>query len=211
MRKILVLAGAVVLAAQASVFAGYTATTGVNTVLTPAGPLPGAQIGDTFTTVVPGNFTSFIGDTSSDPTVTTDLNFYRYLFDGTVSAVNGTEVDYTGTYRIFYDLNLSNSFDAGDPSVSSGDFTLAALFNAPGTAVLNGSLTQTAGPTNPAFTDLGLKYGGAPTTYTGVYLETDPGVSGTISGTLRQAAAVPEPSIIGLLAAAPLAMGRRRR
>jgi hypothetical protein len=216
MRRKYLLASVLVAAAATPVFAGYTATTSVDTVLTPEGSQPGPQVGDTFDTQTSGGFLTYTPDTPNDPQITGgDLPNYRYTLDGTVASVDTLTgmVDYTGTYRIFYDLNHNGLYDSGsDPSVSSGDFNITATF-IPGTnnATLSGDLTQTAGPSNPAFAD--LSEGGNPVLYTGTYDGTEPGVLGTIVGTLRQnAVVVPEPASFSLLAIGAVSlMGRRRR
>lgn len=192
-------------------FAGFTATSGVDTVLTPAGSNPGPDVGDTFATQTSGTFTSFIGDTPADPQITGgDTNFYRYTLNGTVASFDGlTTVGYSGTYRIFYDQDLNGLYGGADPSVSSGNFNITAVFTGLGAATLTGTLNQTAGPSNVAFRD--LSYGGNPVIYAGTYLETVPGQLGTITGTLRQNAVVPEPASLGLLAAGSALLLRRRK
>lgn len=201
------------LAASPLALAGYTATTGVDPVSTPSGPLAGPQVGDAFATTTPGTFTSFVGDTPADAQVTGgDLNFYRYTLSGAVTGVDLLlgRVDYAGTYTIFYDGNLDGAEGGpADPRVSRGTFTITALFT-PGTnnAVLTGLLTQTSGPAVAAFRD--LSYGGNGVEYTGAYVGTNPGVSGFIQGALRQNAVVPAPAA-GALAGAGLLAGLRRR
>jgi hypothetical protein len=206
-------ASAIVLAAIGSpAFAGYTAITTTDTVNTPS--TGGPVVGDLFSTATSGGFTSFIGDTPNDPTLTgNDLPYYRYTLDGSITSINSLtdQIEYTGAYSIFYDLNLDGTFETGEPTVSTGDFTIFATF-LPGTndAALTGDLTQTAGPSNPAFAD--LSEGGRPVLYTGTYDGNDPGVSGTIQGTLRQnAVVVPEPASMGILCLGGLLLGRRRR
>ena len=216
MRRIASLLAVVAVSAiTPSVRAGYTAVTTTDNVLTPTNGLPGPQpqIGETFNTQTSGGFASFTPDTPADPQITTDLSSYRYTLDGSVASVNLLTgvVDYTGNYRIFYDLNHDNLFDGSDPSVSSGTFNIVATFvPATNNATLAGQLNQTQGPSNPAFKD--LSYGGNRVLYTGLYQGTNPGVSGTIQGALRQNALAPEPAslMVVVLSGAGL-LARRRR
>lgn len=209
----LLIAAAAALLGGSSAFAGFTVTTGTNGVNTPQGAQPGPQVGDTFATSAPGTFTGYVADTPADPQLTgADLPFYRYTLNGAVSNVSGALsniITYTGTYDIFYDLGLDGSKSTGDPDVSAGNFSITGTFNGTPIAALTGTLTQTSGPTNPAFRD--LSEGGNPVLYTGTYTETNPGVSGTIQGALRQNAIVPEPASLGLLGIAGIATLRRRR
>ncbi len=194
------------LAGQAQ--AGFTATTGLTTVSTPAGIEPGAQVGDVFATTTAGTFTTFVPDTAADPQIGPDLANYRYSLNGSVASVSGALnniIAYSGTYRIFYDQNLDGIEDV---LVSGGTFTLTATFAAGG-AVLSGELNQTQGPALPVFAD--LSYGGSPVLYTGTYVETVPGLQGTIAGTLRQNAVIPAPGAAAALALGGLVAARRRR
>lgn len=240
MRKtMLILAAAAILAAPNAARAGYTATTGerINTatpnvppyttptgmgdvVMTPDTGYPTgnyhADVGEQIFTPLnnAGDFTSYTPDTIADPqNMANDLGLYHYTLNGTVQSITGNVVDYAGLYRIFYDSNRNQTWDAGDNSVSSGNFNLAATFDNFGMASLLGALNQSSGPDNPAFRD--LSYGGQPVSVIGTYIADQPGVSGRINLTLRQNAAgvIPEPSSLALLATGllPLAGFRRRR
>lgn len=205
--KTLVALAVVALATPA--FAGFTASTTLTNVLTPDTGFPGPELGETFATSPAGGFDGFTPDNALDPQITGgDLQFYRYTFSGAITAAIGNVVTYTGTYSIFYDLDL-NGVGGSDISVSSGDLVLTATFVTPFNAVLNGILTQTSGPANPAFAD--LSYGGSPVIYTGTYIGANPGVSGVIEGELRQNAVVPAPGAFALAALGGLAASRRRR
>lgn len=194
--------------------AGFTVTTGTDLVLTPDSGLPGASIGDTFATASgtgAGTFAAYAPDTASDPQIAfADLNRYRYTFNGAVVSAVGPVITYAGNYSIFYDLDTPiNGQGGADVLVSGGLFSIVATFVTGDLATLAGTLTQTQGPGNPAFTD--LSYGGFPVTYTGTYTGTTPGVSGFIQGTLRQNAIIPAPGAACVLGAAMLGTARRRR
>jgi hypothetical protein len=210
MKRKFALCGCLVFAASAvPALAGFTAVTNPTVVNTPA--TGGPAVGDAFNTPTPGSFTTFIGDTPADPTITGgDLSHYLYLLNGSIASITGPIIDYTGTYDIFYDLAGSGAFNVNDPTVSAGNFNITATFiPATNDAALTGSLTQTSGPSNPAFRD--LSYGGNPVVVTGSYFGTNPGVSGIIDATLRQNAVVPEPSSLALLGIGGLTLLRRRR
>lgn len=208
-------------AATPSVFAGFIATTGVNAVSTPAGSLAGPQVGDTFATSAPGTLTTYTPFTPADPQLDgVDLSNYRYDLNGTVTSVNLAlgYVTYAGSYDIYYNLGGTGPA-APDIAVSEGTFSILAAFTS-GTnnATLTGTLIQSPSFSVPApFAD--LSYGGNPVVYTGVYDGTNPGVSGTIQGSLIQTAAfpsgglpsTPEPASLGLLALGATALMARRR
>lgn len=206
---------AVIAAFAAPAFAGYTATTGVDLGTNTDPGNDGATVGDSFT-IQGGTFTSFIPDGPSDPQLTgADLAFYRYNLTATVANVGpGAQADYTGTYEIFYDLNLNGMNDDG-LLVSGGTLAATASFFAPNNATFTGQLFQTTGPSNPAFAD--LSYGGNPVDFTGDYvgLGFGDGSQATFQSTLRQDGgidAVPEPATFSLLAMGiPMLMMRRRR
>jgi hypothetical protein len=211
MKRKLILCGCLALGSTAvPVFAGYTAVTNPTTVDTPSSG--GPAVGDAFDTPTPGSFLSFIGDTPADPTITGgDLSRYLYTLNGSINSIDTLAgvINYTGSYDIFYDLAGSGMFNASDPTVSAGNFDIDATFiPATNNAALTGTLTQTTGPSNPAFDD--LSYGGNPVDVTGTYVGNDPGVSGIIDATLRQNA-VPEPTSMAFLGLGALALLRKRR
>lgn len=193
-----------------SALAGYTATIAPTVVNTPAGPNPGPDVGDAFTTQANGFFLSFLGDTPADLQLTGgDLNHYGFNLTGAVSSVNLLlgQVSYAGNYTIFYDIDLNGSADA---LVSGGTFTIDAQFDPTGvSAILTGMLTQTMPASNPAFGD--LSYGGNPVIFTGAYVGTVPGQQGVIDGVLRQNAFIPAPGAAALLGLSGLVATRRRR
>ncbi|HEY3414042.1 MAG TPA: hypothetical protein VGM51_13455 [Armatimonadota bacterium] len=218
MRKyLLLLVAAAFIAAPRAAHAGYTAVTGVDAVLTPdTNGNHMADVGETFdTTPMPvrggtsGTFTAFAPDGPTDPQINNaDLGLYGYSLMGAVTAVNGTQVTYKGNYKIQYFDPSSAVFD-----VSTGTFSIDALFDANGGAALSGLLTQVAGPSNPAFAD--LSEGGQLVSYTGTYTPVVFGRDGVIKGTLRLPAGtapIPEPSSLAFLATGLLPLlGIRRR
>ena len=199
-----------------SAHAGFTAVSNPFTIANGDADNSGnATIGDTFT-VNNGSFLSFLGDTSADPTISGgDLANYKFDLTGAVSSVAGNVANYTGTYSIYYDLDLNGAPNEGI-FVSQGTFSLAATFAAANTAALTGSLVQTAGPSGPGssnFRDLGATYGNNPVTVTGTYMgdPTNP-LTATGSITLRQnASPVPEPASMAALSLGALALVRKRR
>lgn len=219
MRKyLLLLAAAAFIAAPKAAYAGYTAVTGTNTVLTPDTNGNGkGDLGETFATeTIPirgatsGTFAMFTPDGPSDPQILgADLGLYGYSLNGAITTVvSPAEVVYTGAYKIQYFDPSSAIFD-----VSTGTFSIDALFNTSGVAALNGTLNQTAGPSNPAFRD--LSEGGNPVVYKGTYTPRSVGETGVIEGTLTLRGTtppVPEPSSLAFLAAGVLPLlGLRRR
>ncbi len=191
-----------------SSFAGYTAITNPFTATTTDIGNDGAGIGDLIS-VQGGSFASFVGDTAIDPTITGgDLNLYRFNLDGEVTSfeLGGIFSSFVGDYTIFYDLNANGLFDEG-LSVSSGEFTLNNFL-----IFLDGTFTQTQGPSNPAFADLGGLYGNNPVLASGT-LSPDPLIPTNSTGvlTLRQnAQPVPEPATMAALGLGALALVRRR-
>jgi hypothetical protein len=218
MRKyLLLLAAAALIAAPRAAHAGYTATTGVDTVLTPDSNGNGrADVGEIFASIgsvargtSTGTFAAFLPDGPSDPQINNaDIGLYGYNLTGAVASVNSpTDVTYTGTYKIQYFDPSATVYD-----VSTGTFNIDALFNTSGVADLNGTLTQVTGPSNPAFAD--LSEGGFPVVYKGTYTPTVFGQQGTIQGTLtlRGTQPVPEPGTMALLSTGLLPLlGLRRR
>jgi hypothetical protein len=178
--------------------AGYIAATGPDTVnnIDHGGSLA-AQIGDEFQ-INGGHFSSYTPDGPSDPQLTgADLAHYRYNMDGFIASFGSPiEINYTGTYFIFYDSNSNGVYNAGtDFRVSAGTFTMAATFFASNSANYTGTEHQTQGPElSPPFRD--LSYGGHDTTIAGTYVGDDSngGLTGTSSGTITQTAAAPLPN-----------------
>ena len=201
--------------------AGFTATLSPTRVITNFGTNGTIDVGDTFTTSIPGSFSLYVPDSSSDPQINgTDLANYRFTFDGAVSAIAGNVLSYAGAYELFYNLNVTdNTRDLSDIRVSAGTFNISATFTAPGVATVSGQLNQNMGPANPAFAD--LSYGGNPVNFIlGTYAETPGSGDGILNGALRQGASalvapVPEPATlasalfgVGLLGLAAI---RRRK
>jgi hypothetical protein len=205
-----------VLAATPSAFAGFIATTGTDAVSTPA--VSGPAVGDAFATIGHGTLTNYIPLGPTDPQSLGDLSDYVYDLNGTVTQVGTGAAANLITYAGTYDVDYVNG--GTTTTVSEGTFTILAQFIA-GTnnATLNGSLIQTPGFAVPApFAD--LSYGGNPVVYSGFYTGTNPGVSGTIQGSLIQAAAfpsgggtpgAPEPASLGVLGLGATALLARRR
>ncbi len=206
--------------------AGFTVTTGTDLVTNTDTAPAGGSVGDSFSVgglvngvdgLPAGTFSTYTADGPSDPQILgSDLNFYRYNLSGTISSVIGNLATYSGTYLIFYDQNLNGEPDEG-LRVSGGTLSATGLFDplTGETAVFTGSLTQTQGPSNPAFAD--LSYGGSPVMLTGAYTDSTlgdgPSPTGTLVATLRQSATtVPEPASALLFAiGGVIAMGLRRR
>jgi hypothetical protein len=132
-----------------------------------------------------------------DPELTgNDLADYRYDLEGAGTSVTAATIDYTGTYNIYY--SLSGHTEATDPSVSSGTFDILAKFFTANSANLTGILTQTSGPSNPAFANLATAYGN-PVDYIGTYVGGTVDTShGTIQGELLSAAPLPKSAFAGL-------------
>jgi hypothetical protein len=165
------------------------------------------EIGDLFFTDGLAGFLSYVPDTEDDPTISPlDLPFYKYSFFGEVVATGNNSVVYGGFYSIVIDLY---PYGIPDFDVSYGQFAIVADYNQPGRAVLSGVLNQLEGPSDPSIFD--LSYGGNVITYSGVYVETDPGVGGQIEGFFRQDS-IPSPGTAltmgGMLC---LSVFRRRR
>jgi hypothetical protein len=212
MRIACALSFALVVSFTATTFAGYTVQTGIDGVANTDNPPSGATLGDSFT-VSQGTFAAYAPDTILDPQINGgDLGNYGYTLTGNVANVTGLVVNYTGTYEIFYNLDGNNTLDAGDLRVSAGNFAAQATFTPTNTAVFTGTLTQTQGAENPAFSD--LSYGGNPVSLVGNYVgnPTNPLV-GTLESTLRQNTPVPEPSsvVLALLGAVAIGYSRARK
>lgn len=206
MSKIICLAVAALVILTGQSASAYTAITGPDLVTN--GDFNGNMLPDpleTFT-VNGGTFLNFTRDCPEDPYLLgNDLFRYRY-------SINATVIDpapaahYTGTYRVYYDSNLSSTFDAGDFGVSLGNIEMDAAFTGVD-ATLSGTLSQTQGPQDPAFADLGplVKLNG---TY--VMNQQEHGLTGTMNASLTRAC-IPEPASMALLGTAVLPMLLRRR
>lgn len=216
---------AVAFGATSDTFAGFTAQTGLDLVVNNDSPPLGGNIGDSFAvggnvnsadSQAGGTFIGYVADTPADPQLTGgDLNFYRYNLTGTIDSVVGNVANYSGSYLIFYDLDLDGEPNEG-LTVSSGTLSATAVFDPVlgETATFAGTLTQTSGPNNPAFAD--LSYNGSPLILTGLYTDSvlldGPSPTGTLTATLRQnAVAVPEPASFSLLGASLIGLSFRRR
>src|SRR6478609_9750403 len=102
---------------SSSTFAGYTVLTGNNAVKNTDIGAPGGSVGDSFSvggsvltadSQPAGTFIAYTPDTPADPQISgADLNFYRYNLTGTISSIMGNLATYTGSYLIFYDLDLN--------------------------------------------------------------------------------------------------------
>lgn len=202
---------AALLGGASSAFAGYTATTNPFTATATDTTGNGPSIGDTLS-VDGGSFLSFLGDTSQDPTISGgDLNRYRFDLDGTVTSFvgGGLATSFSGTYTIYYDQNANGMMDEG-LRVSSGDFTLDTFLTG-----ITGSFTQTQGPNNPSFADLGALYNNNPIDAIGTIVPNfNNPLASTTTLVLRQnaiAQPVPEPATMAALGLGALALIRRRR
>jgi hypothetical protein len=190
---------------KSSAFVATTAPATVQNINNNAAP--GAQVGDAFS-LIGGSFSSYVPGLG-DPTITGgDLNRYRYNMDGTVASVVGATVTYSGTYRIFYDSDLSGEFNVGDFSYSVGTLGMVIDFLGVGPYVANGTLHQTSGP------DAGFPSSGFANTdaiFTGTYQVTSTdGSEGTVSGVIRSAPdAGSSLALLGMGMTGLLAMRRR--
>jgi hypothetical protein len=146
-----------------------------------------------------------------------DLAQYRLSVAGVVNStfpnpVIGPNVNYGGTYFLFYDQDQSGAFSAPDYRISAGTININALFDLnTGDADLNGTLNQVLGPElSPPFADLGPIV-----TVSGKYLRnvTNPTTGRIIDGTLTRPCGIPEPGSLAFLASGllPLLGLRRRR
>lgn len=97
-----------------------------------------ADVGETFTMSAPLAAYMAVG---APPLTDKDLNRYTVQMSGTANAVNGTTVDYTGTFQIIY-----TNPGVYTAVMESGAFTMTAVYDATGAAQLTGALTAKAGP-----------------------------------------------------------------
>ena len=124
--------------------AGYIATT--NDAAVNGGVYPPGLVGFN---VTDGTFASYTADGPTDPQITAgDLANFRWNFAGgavlpTGTITTGAVTNFAGSYTITYVL--------GNVLVSGGTFVMTADDT---NRSLNGVLTQTAGPADPAFADL---------------------------------------------------------
>ncbi|MBE0558792.1 MAG: PEP-CTERM sorting domain-containing protein [Proteobacteria bacterium] len=208
MRKFICLAVAALVIMTGQSASAYTAITGPDLVTN--GDFNGNMLPDpleTFT-VSAGTFIDFTRNCPEDPYLLgNDLFRYRYTIDATVVDA-APAAQYSGTYRVYYDSNLSSTFDPGDFSVSLGNLVMDAAFTGVD-AVLSGTLSQTQGPQDPAFADLGPLV-----TLNGTYVmnQQEHGLTGTMNASLTRAC-IPEPASMALLGTAllPMLIRRRRR
>jgi PEP-CTERM motif len=178
--------------------AGYTITTNADVVSNhDIGPF-GTSVGDSFS-IKQGTFALFVPDSPMDvqigPALLANLG---YTVTGTVTGLAGTTASYSGTYEIFLNTDGNHTLNPGDLRVSSGTYTATAL-NIPFSA-FNGHLTQLLGPQNPGLPD--LSNGGHDINLVGYYLSipfvTSEGMMQTVFA--QNAAAVPEPDSMVILA-----------
>lgn len=219
MRKALLsLALAAGFVSAAPALAGFTASTGPDTLTNiDNNANSAADVGDGFQ-LLKGSFSSYLADGPGDPQLTGgDLPKYGYQMIGTVSSVSGGVVSYTGNYTVFYDLNNDDLFTSGaDTSIGAGTFTMTADFSTGLPASLNGTLIQTAGPSGPFasnFSDFGALYNYAPLAFTGTYSPIGDGSTGTVTGSLATTASpvpLPAAGLGGLVLCGLLGLKRSR-
>ncbi|HEY3267573.1 MAG TPA: hypothetical protein VGM37_11640 [Armatimonadota bacterium] len=209
MRKLLLVLSAAALWTVPTFAYAYVAFTGADTVVN--GDLNGnhvVDLGDTFS-ITGGTFTVYIRELPADPELrNVDLANYRYNLNGVVSAVNGMDVKYLGSYLVYYTEGPQAPY-----TVSAGDMNLLASYSVlPLTAILNGTFTETTGPSSPVFADLGseVAFSGS---YEGNAFNNF--ATGTMQGTMtrtRIGGPIPEPGTFALIGTAvlPLLALRRR-
>lgn len=146
-----------------------------------------ADVGETFTLSAP---LASYWPTAPDamlPLKDNDLSRYTVILNGTVAAIAGRTVDYTGTFAIRY---TGPAYPAG-VDVETGDFTLRARFNelVTASAKLTGTFIAKAGV--PAAIQADANLGNTdfavfnPATFSGTYTpDTVGGASGKVSGSL---------------------------
>lgn len=164
-------------------------------------------LGNVLTTTTAGRLVNFDPDGPSDPQIAGgDLSSYRFTLSGTATSVVGSAVTYVGNYQLYYDF-------AGGINVSSGSATFTALQTSSRLDILSGQLVQSAGPANPAFTDLAAKYNYNPLSISGTFTQsaTDP-KKGLLQINFEQTGQpVPEPASMAILGLGALGLVKRRR
>lgn len=216
-KSALALATLAITAAASPAFAGFVATTGPDDATRTKTTSANVSSGDTFT-VTQGTLSSYVPTGSSDPQLQGgDIDRYGFEFEFVIDTVTGNTATLTDTiYRLFYDINNDEDYDAGtDTSISFGEGQNLSVTFTSTTGTFDGELFQTEGPTGPGsenFADLGATYGGNPVDITGEYLGDDAN-SGTLTTTLTQSAvAIPAPgAAMGGMALCGLVGLKRRR
>lgn len=223
MRKYLLLLAAVAYIATPKASHAYVAT--MNTAIVQNADVDQsgtATAGDLFD-FANATFSSYDPSCPGDPVIgfnngPNDLGLYRLNVNGVVNStfpdpLIGPNVNYGGTYFLFYDQDQSGAFSAPDYRISSGTININAVYDLnTGEADLNGSLSQILGPElSPPFADLGPVV-----TVSGRYIPNidGPAFGQIINGTLtRPCGVIPEPGSLALLGTGllPLLGLRRRR